>query len=219
MHDLERLVSRVSLGTAGPRDLVSLEQSLGLVPDLVAIASGFKAPLIGSLAAEIDPLADVREAIAATIVPEPPALARDGGVIRDGVDSELDGLRTVSRGGKAAIAEMEAAERVRTGVGSLKVRYNRVFGYYIEISKSNLGAVPADYIRKQTVAGGERVRRFERGRPGAVRAAAHALRTAPPPAAGYTPAARDHSTVFARPSRNAVEGAQPSTLFARAASR
>jgi DNA mismatch repair protein MutS len=77
-------------------------------------------------------------------------------VIRDGVDSELDGLRTVSRGGKAAIAEMEAAERVRTGVGSLKVRYNRVFGYYIEISKSNLGAVPADYIRKQTVAGGER---------------------------------------------------------------
>jgi DNA mismatch repair protein MutS len=90
------------------------------------------------------------------MVAEPPAIARDGGLIRDGVDPELDGLRTISRGGKTSIAAMEEVERGRTGIQSLKVRYNRVFGYYIEISKANLAAVPADYIRKQTVAGGER---------------------------------------------------------------
>ena len=91
-----------------------------------------------------------------TIVDEPPALARDGGFIRDGVDAELDELRHISRSGKQVIAEMEERERARTGIASLKVRFNRVFGYYIEISKSNLHAVPADYQRKQTIAGGER---------------------------------------------------------------
>ena len=84
------------------------------------------------------------------------ALARDGDTIRDGVDPELDELRRISRSGKQIIAELEAAERTRTGITSLKVRFNRVFGYYIEISKSNLHAVPDDYIRKQTIAGGER---------------------------------------------------------------
>src|SRR5207247_7039923 len=86
-----------------------------------------------------------------------PALAGDGGVTRDGVDRELDELTAISRSGKQIIAEMEDHERARTGIGSLKVRYNRVFGYYIEVSKSNLHAVPADYLRKQTIAGGERV--------------------------------------------------------------
>jgi DNA mismatch repair protein MutS len=156
MHDLERLMSRISLGTAGPRDLLALGQSLSVLPRLLAIAVEMQAPLIGSLAAEIDPLSDVRDAIAATIVDEPPALARDGGVIRDGVDAELDELRLVSRGGKDAIAAMEEAERARTGIGTLKIRYNRVFGYYIEVSKTHLASVPADYIRKQTIAGGER---------------------------------------------------------------
>src|SRR5207237_8345598 len=85
-----------------------------------------------------------------------PGLARAAAVIRDGADTELDELRTISRSGKQVIAEMETRERARTGIASLKVRYNRVFGYYIEISKSNLGAVPADYHRKQTIAGGER---------------------------------------------------------------
>src|SRR5207237_7134952 len=85
-----------------------------------------------------------------------PGLARAAAVIRDGADTELDDLRTISRSGKQVIAELEDRERARTGISSLKVRYNRVFGYYIEISKSNLGAVPADYHRKQTIAGGER---------------------------------------------------------------
>jgi DNA mismatch repair protein MutS len=156
VHDLERLMSRISLGTAGPRDLLALGQSLSMLPRLLTIAGELQAPLIGSLAAEVDPLGDVRDAIAATIVDEPPALARDGGVIRDGVDAELDELRSISRGGKDAIAAMEEAERGRTGIGTLKIRYNRVFGYYIEVSKTHLGSVPADYIRKQTIAGGER---------------------------------------------------------------
>jgi DNA mismatch repair protein MutS len=156
MHDLERLVARVSLGTAGPRDLVSLRQSLLLLPRLTMTLSELQAPLVRSLVSEVDPLTDVREWLDQAVVDEPPAVARDGGVIRDGIDAELDGLRVISRGGKTAIAAMEEAERTRTGIASLKIRYNRVFGYYIEISKSNLGSVPPDYHRKQTVAGGER---------------------------------------------------------------
>ena len=98
----------------------------------------------------------MRAAIEAALVDEPPALARDGGCVRDGVDPELDELRAISRSGKQVIARMEEEERARTGITSLKVRYNRVFGYYIEVSKSNLHAVPPDYQRKQTIAGGER---------------------------------------------------------------
>jgi DNA mismatch repair protein MutS len=156
MHDIERATARVSLGTAGPRDLLSLAQSFGILPRLLAIAAELQAPLIASLSAEIDVLSDLREAIDATLVDEPPAIVRDGGVIRDGVHSDLDALRAVSRGGKTAIAAMEEAERARTGIASLKVRYNRVFGYYIEISKTHVPSVPDDYIRKQTIAGGER---------------------------------------------------------------
>ena len=98
----------------------------------------------------------MRDLIERTLIDEPPAFARDGGFTRDGVDPALDELKTISRSGRQVIAEMEERERARTGIGSLKVRFNRVFGYYIEISKSNLHAVPADYQRKQTIAGGER---------------------------------------------------------------
>ncbi|MCC7007808.1 MAG: DNA mismatch repair protein MutS [Acidobacteria bacterium] len=155
MHDLERLVGRISLGTASPKDLAALGQSLALVPRIRA-AADLAAPLVRSLVAELDELADVRDAIERTLVAEPPALARDGGLIRDGVDAELDELRAISRGGKASIAAMEEIEKARSGIASLKIRYNRVFGYYIEITKANLGLVPPDYIRKQTIAGGER---------------------------------------------------------------
>jgi DNA mismatch repair protein MutS len=156
MHDMERLVARISLGTAGPRDVAALGRSVALLPRLHTLAAGLQAPLLASLIAEIDVLADIRASIDRTLVDEPPLQARDGGVIRDGVDAELDEMRGISRGGKAAIAAMEEAERERTGIASLKIRYNRVFGYYIEISKSNLASVPADYHRKQTIAGGER---------------------------------------------------------------
>ncbi len=156
VHDLERLVARAALGTAGPRDLLALRHSLTAIPRVRLLLSEFQAPLVKSLLGELDDLADVRDDCAATIADEPPVLARDGGAIRDGVDPELDELRSISRSGKAHIAAMEEAERARTGINSLKIRYNRVFGYYIEVSKSNLHAVPDDYHRKQTIAGGER---------------------------------------------------------------
>ena len=156
IHDIERLVARAALGTAGPRDLASLKQSIAVIPRVRMLLSEMQAPLVRSLLAEIDDLADIRDDLDRTILDEPPAVARDGGIIRDGVDPELDELRTISRSGKQRIAEMEEAERTRTGIGSLKIRYNRVFGYYIEISKSNLASVPPDYHRKQTIAGGER---------------------------------------------------------------
>jgi DNA mismatch repair protein MutS len=156
MHDIERLVARTALGTAGPRDLVALRASLAAVPRLRQLLAGFQAPFVASLAAELDEVAEVRDAIEQTLVDEPPALAREGGYVRSGVDPELDELRHISTSGKQVIAELEEQERARTGIASLKVRYNRVFGYYIEVSKSNLHAVPPDYHRKQTIAGGER---------------------------------------------------------------
>ncbi len=156
VHDVERLVARIALGTAGPRDLVAVRQSLAAVPRLRLLLDAFQAPLVTSLVAQLDDLEDVRGTIEATLIDEPPALAREGGYVRDGADPEIDDLRTISRSGKQVIAEMETRERERTGISSLKVRYNRVFGYYIEVSKSNLHAVPDDYHRKQTIAGGER---------------------------------------------------------------
>jgi DNA mismatch repair protein MutS len=156
VHDLERLVARAALGTAGPRDLVALRQSLASVPRVKTVLADVQAPLLRSLVAELDDLTDVRDLIERTILDDPPAFARDGGFTRDGIDPELDDLKTISRSGRQVIAEMEDGERTRTGIASLKVRFNGVFGYYIEISRSNLHAVPADYQRKQTIAGGER---------------------------------------------------------------
>ena len=156
VQDLERLVARAALGTAGPRDLAGLQRSLAAIPRVRTVLAELQAPLVCSLVAGLDDLSDIRATIESTLIDEPPVLARDGGFARQGVDRELDDLRAISRSGKQVIAEMEERERARTGIGSLKVRYNRVFGYYIEISKSHLHAVPADYQRKQTIAGGER---------------------------------------------------------------
>ncbi len=156
VHDLERLVARAALGTAGPRDLVSLKQSLAAVPRVKLLLDEVQAPLLRSLIAELDELTDLRDLIDRTLIDEPGALTRDGGFTRDGIDPELDDLKTISRSGRQVIAEMEERERERTGISSLKVRFNRVFGYYIEITKTNLQHVPDDYQRKQTIAGGER---------------------------------------------------------------
>ena len=156
VHDLERLIGRIALGTAGPRELVSLRQSLDAVPRVKLLLDQCQAPLMQSLLAELDDLADVRALIERTLIDEPPAIVREGGFTRDGVDPALDELKSISRSGRQVIAEMEEQERARTGISSLKVRFNRVFGYYIEISKSNLHLAPTDYLRKQTIAGGER---------------------------------------------------------------
>ncbi len=156
VYDVHRLVARAALGTAGPRDLVALARSLGAVPALRETLSTLQAPLLAQVVETLDDLPALRRQIASTLADEPPMLARDGDVIRDGADPEVDRLRGLSRRGKDDISSMEEAERARTGITSLKIRFNRVFGYYIEVSKSNLHAVPDDYIRKQTIAGGER---------------------------------------------------------------
>jgi len=156
VQDLDRLLGRVTLGTAGPRDLLALSRSLEALPAARAAVAGCLAPLTRSLAKDLDPPLGVAEQVRLTLVDDPPFSMKEGGLIRDGIDRELDELREVSRGGRSTIAAIEERERARTGISSLKVRFNRVFGYYIEISKSNLGLVPPDYVRKQTIAGGER---------------------------------------------------------------
>jgi DNA mismatch repair protein MutS len=156
VQDIDRILGRVTLGTASPRDLVSLARSLRALPKAAEALVDGVAPLVRRELREMDPPLDVAEDVERTLVDEPPLSLKEGGLVREGVDAEIDRLRETSRGGKTTISAIEERERARTGVSSLKVRFNRVFGYYIEISKSNLDRVPADYIRKQTIAGGER---------------------------------------------------------------
>ena len=154
--DIERVLARITLGNASPRDFVGLGQSLVVIPRLLSLLPKLHAPLLKKVTEEMDPLQDVRSDIEATLVSEPPATIRDGGVIRKGVLAELDELQRLRSEGKQTLAHIEERERERTGIGSLKVRFNKVFGYYIEVTKSKLGAVPDDYIRKQTLVGAER---------------------------------------------------------------
>jgi DNA mismatch repair protein MutS len=154
--DLERLLARLSLDSAGPRDVRALGASLSRLPQLKQALEAMNSPLWQTLAVELDPLADVTAMIEATLMPEPPLTLVDGGAIASGVDQELDQLRAISSTGRQSIAAIEERERQRTGIGSLKVRYNSVFGYYIEITKSNLAMAPADYERKQTLVNAER---------------------------------------------------------------
>jgi DNA mismatch repair protein MutS len=156
VQDLDRLLGRVILRTASPRDLVALQTSLATCPLAGEALTECLAPLTRRELKELAPPLGLAAEIERTLVPAPPASAREPGLIRDGFDPELDALRETSRGGRTTIAEIEERERARTGIGSLKVRFNRVFGYYIEVSKTNLPLVPPDYIRKQTVVGGER---------------------------------------------------------------
>ena len=156
LHDIERLLARSVGGTAGPRDLLGLQASLERIPALIEAARGIEAELVHETLAGLDPCGDVAERIGRAIADEPPASLRDGGVIRDGHDRELDELRTIRRGGRSFIASLEAKERQATGIASLKVRFNKVFGYYIEVSKANLRLVPERYERRQTIANGER---------------------------------------------------------------
>lgn len=154
--DLERLLARLSLDSAGPRDVRALGASLARLPGLRAATDTMQAPLWRELAVRLDTLEDVTARIAATLLAEPPLTMADGGAIAAGVDAELDDLRGISSTGRQSIAAIEERERQRTGIGSLKVRYNSVFGYYIEITKSNLSLAPADYERKQTLVNAER---------------------------------------------------------------
>lgn len=159
IQDLERLTSRITLGLASPRELVALRKSLGQLPVLKNFVT--PPPLGGStllrhLHDEIDELTDARELLERSVADDPPALPTDPGIIRGGYHGELDELRDLSKHSKEIIAAMEERERKRTGIGSLKIRFNQVFGYYIEISKPNLHLAPADYERKQTLVNAER---------------------------------------------------------------
>ncbi len=156
VSDLERLIGRLNLGTASPRDLLALRRSIGQSAPINETLVDARSLLLQVLAENIFELPEVCDLIDRSIADEPPANAADGGVIRAGFDAELDELRGISASAKQIIASFEEQERERTGVGSLKVRFNSVFGYYIEISKSNISRVPDDYERRQTLANAER---------------------------------------------------------------
>jgi len=156
MMDIERLLAKVTLGSANPRDVLGLGRTLALVPALkVQIQTNLPARL-GEVLNGLDELAELRDRILTAIADEPPVNIADGGVIRAGYNAELDEFRVLSKDSRSVIAAVEARERERTGIGSLKVRFNNVFGFYIEISKANQHLAPADYERKQTLVNAER---------------------------------------------------------------
>ena len=157
IYDLERLITRVVYRAAGPRDVVALGKTCGNIPLLKSkLAEAGSAKLIVKLDELINPLTEIATLVENAIVDSPPALTKDGGYIRDGFNDELDRLRKISSGGKEILADIEAREREATGIKNLRVGYNRVFGYYIEVSKGNIPLVPDTYIRKQTLTNGER---------------------------------------------------------------
>jgi DNA mismatch repair protein MutS len=156
IYDLERLGSRIAVGLANGRDLTALRTSIQALPGLRNAIAGNEAPLLRAIHDGIDELSDLRELIESAIVDDPPLTIREGGIIREGYDPELDRLITIMRDGRKWIAALEENERQRTGIHSLKVGFNSIFGYYIEVTKANARLVPADYIRKQTLVNAER---------------------------------------------------------------
>ena len=156
IHDLERLAAKIGLASCNARDLVALRASFTALPAFQDALTSFGSRLLVELSTRLDLLADMRDLLAAAIEDEPPITVREGGLIRTGYDPRVDELRHIARSGRGIVAEIEARERQRTGIGNLKVRYNNVFGYYIEISKANQHLAPADYVRKQTLVNAER---------------------------------------------------------------
>ena len=156
IYDLERLNGRISLGRANARDLVSLKESVLRLPDIKRLLADSPSKLLSEISLRLDTLEDIAAVITEAICEEPPVSLREGGFIKEGYHEELDRLISITRDGKAWIAELARSEQQRTGISKLKIGYNKVFGYYIEISKSNLNMVPPDYIRKQTLVNGER---------------------------------------------------------------
>jgi DNA mismatch repair protein MutS len=156
VYDIERLVSRVSRGRANARDLRSLKDTLDVVPEVRSLLADADCAKLRDLRAELDDLPEIRDVLDRAIVPDPPQELTEGGVIRDGFDGTLDDFRETERSGKAWIDDLEASERERTGIDSLKVGHNAVHGYYIEVTNANLDAVPEDYQRRQTLKNSER---------------------------------------------------------------
>src|SRR5579872_658993 len=154
--DIERLLAKVTIGSAGPRELLALGKSLDKIPTLKKAIEGRRAGRLRALEEQLDEVPEVRDKILNAIAEAPPINIADGGAIRAGYNAELDELRDLRQNGRQYIAQIESRERARTGIQSLKVRFNNIFGYYIEISKANLHLAPADYERKQTLVNAER---------------------------------------------------------------
>ena len=156
VYDIERLMGRVAFGTANPRDLIALKSSLSMLSPVKELTSGFKASLMRELSDDIDSLNDMHELIERAICDEPPVSVHDGGVIKEGYSADADELRRIKMNGNEWLMELESRTKDRTGIKNLRIRYNKVFGYYFEVTNSYLSLVPDDFIRKQTLTGGER---------------------------------------------------------------
>ena len=156
IYDLERLVSRISYQSANPRDMVSFASSLEMLPFIRQILKDFEAPVLKQIYEDMDPLEDVTDLIKRAIVEDPPLAQKDGGIIREGFNADVDKYRRSRTDGKKWLAELEAREKERTGIKNLKIKYNRVFGYSLEVTNSFKDQVPDNYVRKQTLANAER---------------------------------------------------------------
>jgi len=156
IYDLERLIGRISYQTANPRDLIAFKNSLQMLPHIKQILKEFHCSLMREIDDDLDPLEDIAALIEQSIEDDPPITVREGGMIKTGFNDEVDKLRRAKTEGKQWLAELEAAERERTGIKNLRIRYNKVFGYYLEVTNSFLSMVPDDYIRKQTLTNAER---------------------------------------------------------------
>ena len=154
--DFERVMARIATGTANCRDLVSMAQGAQALPQIRARLSGMESAMLKALYESLDTLEDLSARVLATIVDDPPFALREGGLIRDGANGEIDRLRDIQSGGKQTLLDIETREKEKTGIRNLRVGYNRVFGYYIEVARSQLSLVPGSYIRKQTLSTGER---------------------------------------------------------------
>lgn len=156
VYDLERLLSKVTYKTANPRDFIAFRNSLEMLPHIKAVLKEFSKEELKGIEEDIDGLEDIYQLICASIEEDPPVTVREGGMIKDGFDETIDRLRNAKRDGKQWLAELEEQDRERTGIKNLKVKYNKVFGYYFEVTNSYRDMVPEDYIRKQTLANAER---------------------------------------------------------------
>ncbi|MBS6395522.1 MAG: DNA mismatch repair protein MutS [Clostridiales bacterium] len=156
VYDLERLIGRISYQTANPRDLIAFRTSLGMLPHIRLLLQDLKSPLMQEILEELDPLEDLYSLVEQSIQEDPPISVRDGNMIRDGYNEDVDRLRKAKTEGKSWLADIEARERERTGIKTMRIKYNKVFGYYLEVTNSYKDMVPEDYIRKQTLTNAER---------------------------------------------------------------
>ena len=156
IYDLERLIGRISYQTANPRDLIAFKTSLGMLPPIKTLLSELKSPLMQEISEELDTLTDLYDLVEKSIQEEPPISIREGNMIRDGYNEDVDRYRTAKTEGKSWLAEIETKERERTGIKNMKIKFNKVFGYYLEVTNSYKDLVPEDYIRKQTLTNAER---------------------------------------------------------------